>query len=304
MFKKVLCYNINMDTIKAKAYAKLNLSLEILGQRPDGYHDICSVFHAVTLADELEFTLRGDGRIVLDANEPHLPTDERNLAVKAALLLKQEYRIDQKCGVTVNLRKQIPVGAGLGGGSSDAACSLLSLNRLWNNNKASVEELSSLGSQIGSDVPFFLAATTALVKGRGEVIEPLAVTQRYHFVIIYPGFGVSTAWAYKTFKKELTNGREYSKILASHCLNGEPPDRLAPLFHNDFEPTVIKAHPRIAEAKSDLLAAGALGALMSGSGSSVFGIFSGPDASLSGWRRVQAKWPRSFTAASVPDTSE
>ena len=157
---------------------------------------------------------------------------------------------------------------------------------------------------MGSDIPFFIHAKTAVVTGRGDKIEALTVKRRYHFVVIYPGFGVSTAWAYKSLKKDLTNGREYSKILAFHCLNGEPPGKLASLFYNDFEPTVISAHPRIAEAKSDLVAAGALGALMSGSGSSVFGIFPGPDASISGWRRVQAKWPRSFAAASVGDDSE
>ena len=293
-----------MEKIKAKAYAKLNLTLEVLGQRPDGYHEIRSVFHAVTLADELEFSPRDDGRIVLDTNDPHLPTDERNLAVKAASLLKQACQLDQDRGVTITLRKQIPVGAGLGGGSSDAASTLLSLKKLWNIDKVSIEDISIIGAGIGSDVPFFIRATTALVTGRGETIEPIAARQKYHFVLIHPGFGVSTAWAYKSLKKDLTNGSEYSKILASRCLNGDPPDQLAPLFYNDFEPTVIKAHPRIAEAKADLLAAGALGALMSGSGSSVFGIFPGPDASSSGWRRVQAKWPRSHAVASVGDTSE
>lgn len=293
-----------MEKITVTAHAKLNLTLEILGKRPDGYHDLRSVFLAVSLADELEFALRDDGRIVLDSNDPHLPVDGRNLIVRAAQLLKDQYRLAPELGATITLRKNIPIGAGLGGGSSDAAAALSSLKELWGIAAASQEELASLGAQIGSDVPFFILARSALVTGRGDLIAPAAFPRPYHFVVVYPGFPVSTAWAYKMLRIDLTKRPEYSKILLSHCLNGDEPDKLAMLFHNDFEPTVIRAHPGIAQAKDSLLRAGAIGVLMSGSGSSVFGIFPGRDASLRALRQVQAVWPRSYAVASVPQTPE
>ncbi|MCU0607641.1 MAG: 4-(cytidine 5'-diphospho)-2-C-methyl-D-erythritol kinase [Candidatus Edwardsbacteria bacterium] len=162
-----------MEPITATATAKLNLTLEVLGRRPDGYHDIRSVFLAVTLADELEFAPRTDGRIVLDCNDPHLPVDEHNLVVKAALLLRTTSGLPTATGTSITVRKNIPVGAGLGGGSSDAASALLALNKLWGAN-ASRQDLAALGAQIGSDVPFFVLARAALVTGRGERIEPQA----------------------------------------------------------------------------------------------------------------------------------
>lgn len=292
-----------MKSIVTSAPAKLNLTLEVLGQRPDGYHDIRSVFLAVTLADELELSARDDGRIVLDCNDPHLPADEHNLVVKAALLLKDARRLPATAGASITVRKNIPVGAGLGGGSSDAAGALLALNVLWETG-ASRGEIAELGARIGSDVPFFVLARAALVTGRGEHIEPQSFPRQYHFVVIYPGFPVSTAWAYRSLRSGLTNGTEYSKILLSHCLNGDGPERLAQFFHNDFEPTVTRQHPQIAQAKSDLAAAGACGALMSGSGSAVFGAFPDEAASLAGLRQIRQRWPRSYACASLRDPIE
>ncbi|MDI6740131.1 MAG: 4-(cytidine 5'-diphospho)-2-C-methyl-D-erythritol kinase [Candidatus Edwardsbacteria bacterium] len=288
-----------MGTIKAKACAKINLTLEILGKRPDGYHDIRSLFLAVSLADELAFTPRGDGRIVLDADDPHLPVDRRNLIVKAAYLLKDEYSVPAGAGANIELRKNIPVGAGLGGGSSDAASALLSLKKLWDIDDASVDDLAAIGAKIGSDVPFFIRAKSALVTGRGEIIEPLDIRRIYHFVIAFPGFPVSTAWVYKNLKIDLTKRPEYSNILLSHCLNGEEPDKLATFFYNDFEPSVIRSHSRIADVKTDLLRSGALGTLMTGSGSSVFGIYPDQNAARSGLLQVRTAWPRSFAVCSV-----
>ncbi|MRR51737.1 MAG: 4-(cytidine 5'-diphospho)-2-C-methyl-D-erythritol kinase [Rhodocyclaceae bacterium] len=292
-----------MRSITAIAPAKLNLTLEVLGKRPDGYHDIRSVFLAVTLADELEFAPRGDGRIVLDCNDPHLPVDERNLVVKAALLLRDACRLPAASGAGITVRKNVPVGAGLGGGSSDAATALLALNKLWGAG-ASRGEIAELGAQIGSDVPFFVLARAALVTGRGEHIEPQTFPHQHHFVVVYPGFPVSTAWAYRSLRSGLTNGPEYSKILLSHCLNGEGPERLAQFFHNDFEPTVVRQHPQIAQAKGDLAAAGALGVMMSGSGSAVFGIFPDAAAAQAGLRQTRQRWPRSYACASLRDPIE
>jgi 4-diphosphocytidyl-2-C-methyl-D-erythritol kinase len=293
-----------MDSIMTKAHAKLNLTLEILGKRADGYHDRRSVFLAVSLADELEFTPRGDGRIVLDSNDPHLPADGRNLIVRAAQLLKQRYSLPSALGATITLKKNIPVGAGLGGGSSDAAATLMALSRLWGIADATPDELARLGAQAGSDVPFFILARSALVTGRGDLIVPAAFPRPYHFVVIYPGFPVSTAWAYKSLKIDLTKRPEYSKILLSHCLNGDEPDKLVPFFHNGLEPTVVRAHPGIAHAKDDLVRAGALGVMMSGSGSSAFGIFPGLEASRRALQQVHAAWPRSYAVSSATDAPE
>ncbi len=287
-----------MNTISATAPAKLNLTLEVLGQRPDGYHEIRSVFLAVSLADELRFAPRGDGRIVLDCNDPHLPVDEHNLVVKAALLLRTTSGLPAATGASITVRKNIPVGAGLGGGSSDAAASLLALNRLWDAG-ASPDELARMGADVGSDVPFFILARSALVSGRGELIAPAAFPRPYHFVLVYPGFPVSTAWAYRALRLELTKRPEYSKMLLSRCLAGAPPDEIAGLLHNDFEPTVAARHPNVARAKQDLLRAGACGALMSGSGSAVFGIFPDRVSSLGALEAVRPSWPESHAAESA-----
>ncbi|MBI4726864.1 4-(cytidine 5'-diphospho)-2-C-methyl-D-erythritol kinase [candidate division TA06 bacterium] len=297
-----------LSSIRLKAYAKLNLHLEVLDKRPDGRHNLRSIFHLVSLCDELEFQPLENGRIVLTCNNGRLPVNEKNLVVKAARLLQEKVRSsgsiagglsqdDKLPGARITLNKNIPVGAGLGGGSSDAASALLGLAGLWGM-EISDMELHRLALSLGSDVPFFLRGGTALVTGRGENIKPLDWGQIYHFVIVYPGFGVSTAWAYKNLKISLTKGSEFSKIIVSDSLSEPDPGQLTKLLLNDLEKAVMPSHLLIAEIKQRLVQQGALGALMSGSGSSVFGIFCDAEASRQAVSKLKPQWPCCFYAIS------
>ncbi|MHC4593294.1 MAG: 4-(cytidine 5'-diphospho)-2-C-methyl-D-erythritol kinase, partial [Planctomycetota bacterium] len=163
--------------LKVRAPSKINLYLEVLGQRPDGFHEIRTVMQAVSLCDELSFSARSDGQVVLSCSSPDLPLDDRNLIVRAARLLKGRYGTER--GASVELHKRIPVGGGLGGGSADCAVTLLALNRLWGLG-APLDELAETATELGSDVPFFLWGGTALCEGRGERVSPLPCLQPMH----------------------------------------------------------------------------------------------------------------------------
>lgn len=295
-----------MRKLKIKAYAKLNLTLKVLGQRPDGYHDIDSVFHCISLFDELTLSPRRDGRIILKCSDPKLPTDDFNLAYRAAVVLKD--LAQRKCpgqkiyGATIFLKKHIPLGAGLGGGSSDAAAVLLGLKKLWRIEDLTPADLKKAAQSIGSDVPFFLKGGTAHVTGRGEKVRIRKCPGEYHFVLVYPGFPVSTAWAYKNHKKtknRLTKEHKFSKMFLKSCGLGKPAVDISRYLINDLEPAVIPRYPRISRVKADLLKAGALGSMMSGSGSSVFGLFADAGSSEKGYSKISKIWSGSFLAHSV-----
>ncbi|MDO9069706.1 MAG: 4-(cytidine 5'-diphospho)-2-C-methyl-D-erythritol kinase, partial [Deltaproteobacteria bacterium] len=303
------------------------LRLEVLGKRPDGYHDLWSIFHLISLHDQLEFEPLENGRIILTCNNDNLPVNDKNLVVKAARLLQASIkgavipreglalqtegcndhpsirhagctaRDDRLQGAKITLTKNIPIGAGLGGGSSDAAAALLGLSELWGL-ELNAAELHGLALELGSDVPFFLQGGTALVTGRGEKINPLDWKQTYHFVIVYPGFGVSTAWAYKNLKIPLTKGPGFSKMTDNSMPLEPDPEQLAKSLGNDLEKAVTPSHPQIEQIKQQFVKSGALGALMSGSGSSVFGIF--PDAGSARQAALELKhqWPCCFYAVS------
>ena len=294
-----------MKPLTIKAYAKLNLCLSITGRRPDGYHEIDSVFHCISLHDTLTFKQRQDGIVSVVCSDPGLPVDSANLVVKAAVALKQlagQTSPTDSLGADISLDKGIPIGAGLGGGSSDAATTLLGLRQLWGLKRIGSRQLFRLAEALGSDVPFFLAGGTARVTGRGERVKPISCPRKYHFLIIYPGLSVSTAWAYKNLrwrKNRLTKLGKFSKILVDRCRSAAPASSLAPCFWNDLEPAVISEHPAIARAKADLLVYGALGGLMSGSGSCVFGLFPGPRSAAAAHCHISRLWPMSFLARSI-----
>ena len=253
------------------APAKINLSLRILGKRPDGFHDIESLVQKVDLFDRITFTNASDGRISLVCSDPDIPGDENNLACRAAMILAEAAGVRDR-GVRIELEKNIPSGAGLGGGSSDAAAVLMGLSSFW---KLSTTTgfLADLGAQLGSDVPLFLYPSPAIIKGRGEIVLPLTARLSGYFVIIYPGFSVPSQWAYSNFR--LTKTADKYRISAlSKAEGGELlPDDWSSLLVNDLEAAVIQKYPEIAKAKEALLEAGARAALMSGSGSAVFGLF-------------------------------
>ena len=249
------------------AYAKINLGLRILGRRSDGYHDIETVFHRINLKDELTLELT-DGEILLNTNRSDIPADSHNLCWRAAALLRE--RTGMRVGVAIKLAKHIPSGAGLGGGSSDAAAMLLALPRLWQI-QPDEESVLSMARSLGSDVPFFLHQHSAYGLGRGEQLTHFPLTMPFWIVLVCPNVHVSTPWAYG----------EYSKILAGTWRSPLPlwnssTGTLAEpslLFKNDFEDVVFPAYPAIREIRDRLQTLGAAHAVMSGSGASVFGLF-------------------------------
>jgi 4-diphosphocytidyl-2-C-methyl-D-erythritol kinase len=250
-----------------RAYAKINLGLQILAKRPDGYHEIETVFHQVNLFDEIELIPNQEG-IRLTCDNRDVPTDESNLCVKAAMLMQQITGVQE--GVDIVLRKRIPLGAGLGGSSTDAAAVLQGLRKLWGLDIAS-DELRSLSASLGSDVPFFIEGGTAYATGRGEVLETMELEVPYWILLVTPPVHVSTAWAYGNIRLNPNLRRENLKALV--CEHLQEPRVLVNKLRNDFEPLIFREHPEVMRAKEILVRGGAEFALMSGSGSSVFGFF-------------------------------
>ncbi|EGQ1647552.1 4-(cytidine 5'-diphospho)-2-C-methyl-D-erythritol kinase [Staphylococcus pseudintermedius] len=249
------------------APAKINLTLDTLYKRDDGYHEVEMIMTTIDLSDRLSFEKRNDSRIVLKVDETFIPSDDRNLAYRAALLMKETYQIKQ--GVTITLEKNIPVAAGLAGGSSDAAATMRGMNRLFELNR-SLDELSELSAAIGSDVPFCVYGTTALCEGRGEILEILPKTPSAWVIVAKPQAGLSTP--------EIYGGLDLSQPFPVHteqCLKAieeNDYDALCKSLSNRLEPVSMQLQPEIAKIKTNMLNNGADGALMSGSGPTVYGF--------------------------------
>ncbi|MFS8829355.1 4-(cytidine 5'-diphospho)-2-C-methyl-D-erythritol kinase [Synechococcus sp. R8-2] len=259
------------------ARAKINLYLEILGSRPDGYSEVAMVLQSIHLADRLQLKSRPHG-IHLTCDRPEVPTDARNLAYRAAELLQKECH--SAAGVEIHIEKHIPVAAGLAGGSADAAAVLVGLNQLWGLG-LTVGELQSLAARLGSDIPFCIQGGTQLATGRGEVLEPLADWEGIPVLLAKPKhLGVSTAWAYQAFRSRQGSlgGDALPKPTlptlpqALAALSRQDPPALARSLRNDLEQVVLPEYAIVGELRQALLSAGALGSLMSGSGPTVFGI--------------------------------
>lgn len=259
------------------ARAKINLYLEILGSRPDGYSEVAMVLQSIHLADRLQLKSRPHG-IHLTCDRPEVPTDARNLAYQAAELLQKECH--SSAGVEIHIEKHIPVAAGLAGGSADAAAVLVGLNQLWGLG-LTVGELQSLAARLGSDIPFCIQGGTQLATGRGEVLEPLADWEGIPVLLAKPKhLGVSTAWAYQAFRSRQGSlgGDALPKPTlptlpqALAALSRQDPPALARSLRNDLEQVVLPEYAIVGKLRQALLSAGALGSLMSGSGPTVFGI--------------------------------
>lgn len=252
--------------MRVRAYAKVNLGLEVLRRRTDGYHEIRTILQTVDLFDLLSFEA-ADGGVELIVSDPHLPSGEDNLVVQAAKVLSAA--AGSSAGARIRLEKVIPAGRGLGGGSSDAAMTLLALNELWRLG-LTTEELCRLAATIGMDVPFFLVGGTALCVGRGEVVFPLECQVELPIVLILPDFAISTADAYGNLI--LTKGESSLKLqtFALSCLGGG--NELLGLVNN-LESATKEYAPAIHAYKDNLAELGATLSSMSGSGSAVFGIF-------------------------------
>jgi len=260
--------------IQIKAPAKINLYLEIIGKRPNGYHNIESIFHTVDLFDILDF--EESNNIQLTCNNSSLAVDQSNLIYKTVLKMQKYFNVDK--AVKVHLVKNIPMGAGLGGGSSDAAATIKALNKLWNLNK-SKKELELFAASIGADVPFFLTCGTAFVEGIGDIITKINIKNKYYFVLVKPNFGVSTVWAYSQIKMPLTNINKIDnilKVLREDCLKTDVAKKF---FFNRFEEVVFPRYREIEDIKKYLESFGCA-TLMSGSGATIFALASSKEQSV------------------------
>jgi len=245
--------------------AKINLFLQILGQRADGYHELRTLMCCVGLFDTISIDFEG-AEISASCSHPLVPQDQRNLACRAAHAFLA--KIQRKTGVRIAIEKQIPVGAGLGGGSSNAAAVLLGLNRHFGE-PLSRAALRELGLKIGADVPFFVDRKPALASGVGEILKPYIGLKPTPVLLIYPGFSISTAEMFRIINLRLTNCAKKIKVFTFKDREFDIRRHL----HNDFEKVAQEKFPEIGAVKQALLKQGALGALMSGSGSAVYGLF-------------------------------
>lgn len=258
-----------MESIQVKAYAKINLGLDVLRKRPDGYHEVRMIMQTVRLFDKLTVKKTQTEGIAIKSSLSYLPCDESNLIYRAAALFFEE--TGEKAGIHVTLNKHIPVAAGMAGGSSDAAATLTALNELYRTG-LSLAELQRLGVRIGADVPYCLLQGTALSEGIGEVLTPLPAPPAACLLIVKPPFSVSTRYVYENLAPDTAPHPDIDALL--NALKSGSLAGLAAHLGNTLESVTIPLHPEIAAIKQSLLDAGALGALMSGSGPTVFALFS------------------------------
>lgn len=250
-----------------KAPAKINLSLDVLNKRPDGYHEVEMIMTTIDLADRIELILEEKDEINIVSLNRFVPDDQRNLAYQAAKLLKEQYHVTK--GVTIKIEKNIPVAAGLAGGSSDAAAVLRGLNRLWNLN-LSLDKLAELGSKIGSDVSFCVYGGTALATGRGEMIKQLPAPPICWVVLAKPFIGVSTADIYKKLDVSQINHPDTEAMIKS--IHTGDYSQMCRNVGNVLEDVTLNLYPEVAQIKEQMKKFGADAVLMSGSGPTVFGL--------------------------------
>ena len=264
-----------MPSIQVKAYAKLNLSLDVLGTRPDGYHEMRMVMQTVSLQDVLQLETGTGAPLQVTSNRSFLPADEHNLAAAAGLCLCREAGVDP-AGLSIRLDKHIPVCAGMAGGSADAAAVLRGLNRLLNLN-LSQRRLEEIGAMVGSDVPYCVGGGTALVQGRGERITPLPPLPHCWIVLCKPAFSISTPELFRALDRCRIRCRPDTSGLLAALSAGNLPEA-ARRMYNVFEDVLPpRRQKEVLSIKNHLLQAGALGASMSGTGPTVFGLFSAPE---------------------------
>lgn len=277
------------QSLSLPSFAKINWSLRILGKRPDNLHEIRTTLQTISLHDRLSFEVSEDQEITLTCNDPEIPTDDRNLVVRAAHALQDRYSISK--GARVHLEKSIPAQTGLGGGSSNAAVALLALARLWQID-ANANDLITIAARIGADVPFFLFGGSMLGTGTGTTLSALPDSSAHHLVIIAPSAGVSTRDAYASLQAVPLTSDTSEFILSSSqngVVSGDSPPWLTSDFANDFESVIFDIYPEIGRAKDLLLAAGAKAALMTGSGSSVLGVFADQKSQQQALEKIQCE---------------
>lgn len=289
------------------APAKINLYLEILGARPDGYHELAMVLQSIDLADYIRLHSNGTDAIRIHCNHPLVPLDKSNIAYRAALLMAEQFptAFAQYGGVQIDIDKRIPVAAGLAGGSTNAAAVLVGLDLMWNLGLTQ-SELQELAAQLGSDVPFCVAGGTAIATGRGEKLSPLPDLDHLYLVLAkYRSLQVSTAWAYTTYKQQFENSYKYdNQIWEAHSANiksgalvnaiaHKDSTKIGQYLYNDLEKVVLPAHPQVSQLRETFARTnGILGTMMSGSGPTVFAI----TTSI-----AQAEQIKNEVASAIPD---
>jgi len=270
------------NSVRLPAFAKINLCLHIVGRRPDGYHELRTIFQAISLHDTLRLSLVATPGISLEADEPSLPAGPENLVCRAIAAISCELGFHG--GIQARLEKRIPVARGLGGGSSDAAAALIGMLRLTNK-KMPLARLVEIGASLGADVPFFLFGGRAVAVNRGDEVYPLPDIPKRSVLVVSPrGIGVSTKDAYEWVSAELTNRPVTHRIQGFCALCWS---RQGTGVSNDFEAPVFRRYPRLGEIRGALLERGAAEAALAGSGSAVFGVFRNPAQA----RRAARKFP-------------
>jgi 4-diphosphocytidyl-2-C-methyl-D-erythritol kinase len=275
-----------MGHYKLIAPAKVNLYLEILGIRPDGYHELAMILQSIDLADEIEVRSLSESKIIVSCDHPQVPKDNSNIAYKAAELMAKEFPdcFTKYGGVEIKIEKKIPVAAGLAGGSTNAAAVLVGIDLLWKLGLTH-SEIEELGEKLGSDVPFCVAGGTVIGTGRGEKLSPLPSLDNIYIVLAkYRSLGVSTPWAYKTYRENF--GSSYiqdresleSRAAAVHSASivkavlDKDAKKIADNMHNDLEKVVLPEYPLVLQLREEFAKNDVLGTMMSGSGPSVFAI--------------------------------
>lgn len=259
-----------LASIRLRAPAKINLTLAVLGKRPDGYHEIESLVLPTSLHDELEIVEANEPGVNLRCDDPSIPTGRENVIIQAAERLVA--RCDEHRGASIRLTKRIPVGAGLGGGSSDAAATLIGLNRLWRLG-LSTTDLAGIAAEVGSDVPLFLTGGPVVIRGRGEQVRPCALGWLGWIVLIIPPFGLSTAAVYRQWRPGPSPPHSAAEVVES-IRSGQP---IGGLLYNMLEAPAFAVEPRLANLHARLTALGAPNLRMSGSGSALFALFEKPE---------------------------
>ena len=283
------------DSFKLPSFAKINWFLRVLGKRADGFHELCTIFQTVSLCDEITFSKSDE--LILTCNDEKVPTDESNLIVKAANVLRE--RFDIKAGAKIHLEKNIPSPGGLGGGSSNAAVALLGLVKLWNL-EIDFENLVKIGAQLGADVPFFFYGGTCLGTGRGTDLLPIEDFEEKYLLIVTPNVEVSTREAFARINAPRLTNFSSKSILHLCQSEAEAFDLRQSELKNDFETSIFAVEPEIQRVKEKLLELGAIRASMSGSGASIFAIFDNKETRQATQKALEreSNW-RQFAVATV-----
>ena len=285
-----------MRIIRESAPAKVNLTLDVLSKRPDGYHDLESIMQAVSLEDKIIIEIGTGLPWELLCDSDHIPKDERNLAWKAAKVFCDNLFWDPM-GLRITVMKRIPSEAGLGGGSADAAAVLRGLNRCLDD-PLSLLELAELGAKVGSDVPFCVLGGTAFCRGRGEILKPLDIEPKYAYVLCKPDLAFSTPKLFAKLDEAVITHRPHHEAMIEG-LKGNDPARVGQLLCNVFEEAVLEEYEPISRIKNMLMKCGACGAQMTGSGSVVFGVFPTEEMANRAAESIRAEFPNTFSCRTV-----